>query len=197
MKFATVVLLKIVTVAGAEEKKVAGRTMKGWAADLDSTNEFVRLRAVKSLGPFGADAIEPLRKALDDESAGVRYWAASHLGAIGRKASDAVERLKELKADKKNPAVAMSAAFALCRVDSVKKHIELLISRLDYPERGMACAAAEFLGRLGSAGKFAIPALERTFKKHARSSTFKGKDYHINGAAQNALRKIQPGWQAK
>ena len=35
---------------------VAGRTLEGWARDLDSENEIVRLRAVKSLGPFGEQA---------------------------------------------------------------------------------------------------------------------------------------------
>lgn len=176
------------------QEKVAGRTVEGWAKDLDNKNEFVRLRAVKSLGPFGKKALEPLRKALDDKHPGVRYWAASHLGAIGTEAKLAIDRLYELKKDKNHPGVAMAAAFALCRIESVNPHIELLIQRLKYPERGMACASAEFLGRLGPKdGKSALPALERAFKDHERGK--KGADYHVQGAAQNALRKINPNWK--
>ena len=46
------------------ETKVAGRTMVEWQADLSSSNEIIRLRAVKSLGPFGTDAITILNDCL-------------------------------------------------------------------------------------------------------------------------------------
>ena len=65
-------------------KVVAGRTLSGWEKDFDSQNELVRLRTVKSLGPFGESAVGALVKCLDDSSDGVKYWAADHLGAIGK-----------------------------------------------------------------------------------------------------------------
>ena len=56
-------------------KSVAGRTLAEWTADLDSPNEFVRLRAAKSLRPFGKAAVPSLVKALADKHIGVQYWA--------------------------------------------------------------------------------------------------------------------------
>lgn len=168
-------------------KMVAGRPLEGWINAMKSTNELVRVRGVKTLGEFGEKATDALITALEDESAAVRYVAASNLGRIGKSATKAIAQLKKLKVDKDNPGVAMAAAFALCRIDKPKGNIDLLISRLTYPERGMACAAAEFLGGIGPEAKAAIPALETAFQKD--------RDYHVRGAAQNALRKIQPGWK--
>ena len=53
----------IQSLAASDELKVGGRTLEGWVKDLDSENEVVRLRAVKSLGPFGKSAIPALAKA--------------------------------------------------------------------------------------------------------------------------------------
>ncbi len=186
--FAVLINIACNPIAHAEDdaKKVAGRTLEQWAADLDSENEIVRLRAAKSLGPFGDAATKTLIKALDDQSAGVQYWAAYHLGPIGEKAKTAIDKLKAIKANKQHPGTAMAAAYALCRIEGVKPHIDLLIERTHHPERGMACSAAEFLGMIGPDAKAAVPTLEKHQKGH--------KDYHVKGACQNALRKIVPGW---
>lgn len=193
--FATLIALLGTSVGAVEEakkeakKEVAGRTLEQWAADLDSDNEIVRLRATKSLGPFGGAATDTLIKALDDKSAGVQYWAAYHLGPIGPKAKAAVGKLKAIKADTgnvKHPGAALAAAYALCRIEGVKPHIDLLIERTSHTERSMACSAAEFLGMIGPDAKAAVPILEKHQKGH--------KDYHVKGACQNALRKIVMGW---
>lgn len=181
-----------------EPKFVAGRTLAEWTVDLDSPNEFVRLRAAKSMRPFGKAAVASLTKALGDKHLGVQYWAASHLGDAGSATADAIARLRKLEADK-NPATSMAAAYALCRIEGPKDHIKLLVERLEYPERGMACCAAEFLGRLGPAGKSAVPALEAAFMRNDQKpgSQAKGGDYHIRGASQNALRHILGEWKSK
>ena len=183
------------TFTSAEEKSktIAGRTLNGWAVDLSVKNEIVRLRAIKTIGQFGPEATHVLTKALEDDSNGVRYWAAYHLGRIGPKAKKAQSKLEKLREDKKAPAVAMVAAFALSRLGLLKENLPLLIERLKHPERGMACSAAELLGNVGPAAKAAIPALEATYHRHERGKD--GADYHVQGAAQNALRKIQPGWE--
>ncbi len=168
--------------------EVAGRTLDGWTADLDSSNDIVRLRAVKSLRPFGAAATDALLESLNDDNAGVRYWAASHLGDVGARSKLTVKKLQSIESTEKNPGVAMAIAYALCRLEHVDGNIDLLIERLEYPERGMACSAAEFLGKLGPAGKPAVVALEKAFRR-------KGVDYHVRGASQNALRKINPDWK--
>ena len=180
-------------------KSVAGRTLAEWTADLDSPNEFVRLRAAKSLRPFGKAAVPSLVKALADKHIGVQYWAASHLGDVGSAPKDAVATLRKMEA-RKHPALSMVAAYALCRLDNPKDHIKLLIERLQYPERSMACHAADLLGRLGPAGKTAVPALEEAYRKNDKKPGAKGKagaDYHIRGCSQNALRLILGEWEPK
>ncbi len=179
--------------------QVAGRALKAWTADLDSPNEFVRLRAAKSLLAFGKPAIPSLVKALGDKNVGVQYWAASHLGDLQTAPKEAVKMLRQFESGK-NDALAMVAAYALCQIEKPGDHIKLLMSRLEYPERGMACCAAEFLGRLGPKGKPAVAALEAAYHRNNRKPGEPGKataDYHIRGTSQNALRHILGSWKPK
>ena len=171
-------------------RAVAGRSMAEYAAQIDDPDRVVRLRAIKTLGVFGPAAGAVLRDALDHEDAAVRYTAAVHLGQIGGEPLQlAEERLIELASDRRRHAVRMAASYALCESGKVSEHLPLLIDSLGYGERGMACSAAELIGRLGPDAKAAAPALETTYQKHRPGAT--GGDYHIGGAAMNALRKIR------
>ncbi len=178
----------------SSEPLIAGRTLDQWAEMTTDTNRVVRLRAVKTLGAFGAPAKDALSDALSSPDAAVRYTAAVHLGRVAAKELDetTLTTLKQLAADETQPAVQMAAAFALCRNSPNPQHLSLLIDRLDYPERGMSCSAAELLGMLGEDATAAVPALEKTFNKHGKNSE---GDYHRGKAAQNALRKIVTGWE--
>lgn len=168
--------------------KVAGRTLAEWTKDLGANSELVRLRAVKSLGPFGAAAIDPLEKGLNDSSEAVQYWAADHLGKIGvqlsriKQAERIRMRLEELCL-KQESAIVIAAAYARFQMDAGKKWLEILTDKLNSPHREMACSAAEFLGKIGPKATPALPQLEQHFKGH--------KDYHVRGACQNAIRKIK------
>jgi hypothetical protein len=198
--------LRLVLLPGAVLPAVAGRTLAKWSADLADPRDIVRLRAVKTLGAFGEEARAPLTAALADANAGVRYWAASHLGELGTRsalgaggaASDTLrKKLLELEEKDPEPAVRMAAAFALASAEDgeeLGRRVEKLTAHLADPERSMALSAAEFLGRLGPKAKGAVPALERAFEAHAPASRGSGVDYHVRGAVQNALRKIEPGW---
>ena len=179
-------------------QKVAGRTVAEWVADLESESELVRSRAVKSLGPFGKAAIGGLLTALDDKSPAVTYWACYHLGRVGNDAKAAVKKLKELQSGDSS-AVVLAASFALCKIEKIDGNITHLTERLKSPERGMACSAAELLGEIGPPAKIAVPELEATLKRHDKTTGGKrpGIDYHVYGACQNALRRIQPGWSLK
>ena len=192
-------LILATAVQSQDLEKVAGRDLAGWSKDLSSPDTIVRLRAAKSLGPFGKSALDALRQGLEDGSPGVRYWSASHLGTLGEEADVAVSRLNELKDDEDSPAVQMAAAFALCRIEGTEGNVDLLFERLSYPERGMACSAAEFLGRLGpEQGVIALGPLERAFHANSRTKSslqVKNPDYHVHGACQNALRQIKPDWK--
>ena len=106
--------------------------------------------------------------------------------------------LRKLSKSKDQPAIAMAATYAICGITGPEKHLDKLAEYLNYPERGMACSAAEFLGKLGPKASAAVPALEAAFRNNDRVPGKKGKgnrDYHIRGACQNALRKIVPGWK--
>lgn len=182
--------LLTVTATGESPATVSGRTIDEYAALLDDTDRVVRLRAIKSLGAFGVDAGDAIRKGLEHDDAAMRYTAAVHLGRIGGKPLElAAARLAKLAADKKSHAVRMAASYALCETGNTAEHLPLLIESLSYPERGMACCAAELLGRLGPDAEAAIEPLEAAYAKHAPGT--QGGDYHIGGAAKNALRKIR------
>jgi HEAT repeat protein len=184
------VLLAISARSVAEDPTtVAGRSIQDYAVQLDDADRVIRLRAVKSLGAFGAAAAEPLQRALDHSDAAVRYTAAVHLGRIGGPSLESAEqRLQQLADDESSLAVRMAASFALCRAGSLEKHLPLLVETLNFPERGMACSAAELIGQIGPPAAAAIEPLQRVYQKHRPGA--QGGDYHIGGAAQNALRKL-------
>ncbi len=175
----------------APEEPAAGRTMAQWREQLSDPNAIVRLRAAKTLGVYGAAAAPSLTQALDDEHPGVAYWACYHLGYIQNLHDQPlIAKLKQLRERSGNPAVQMAADYALCRQEGLATHLQRLADKLTFPERGMACSAAEMLGRLGPEAKDALPALRAAFEKHNQGKG-PGVDYHIRGAVQNALRLIQ------
>lgn len=169
-------------------KTVGGKTLSEWTKDLESTNEIVRLRAVKSLRPFGPASIKALHQSLADSSDAVQYWSADTLGAFGtdvlkyEQANLVVNRLEEL-AKKKEKAVSLAASFAVFQIRKAPSALSSIIEKVGHAERGMACSAAEFLGKIGPSAKAALPSLEKHFKDH--------KDYHVRGACQNAIREIR------
>ena len=127
--------------------------------------------------------------ATDAEAAACAACGAPPL-LVGRyRLEAAVGRLCELADDESSHAVRLAASFALCRHGLYDMHLPLLIESLDYPERGTACTAAYLLGEIGPDAKGAQGPLEQTFEKN-RPGGSEG-DYHLGGAALNALRKIR------
>ena len=173
-----------------EATLVAGRTLAEYTEQLQSEDRVVRLRAARSLAPFGEDAGDVLREALDHKDAAVRFVAAEQLGRLGGDALEAsVGRLCELAEDESSHAVRIAASFALCRHGLFDMHLPLLVETLDYPERGMACTAAFLIGEIGPDAKGAEASLAQAAEKNQPG--IKGGDYHLGGAAKNALRKIR------
>ncbi|MGI9472205.1 MAG: HEAT repeat domain-containing protein [Rubripirellula sp.] len=178
-----------IPAAAEPPSHVAGQTIDANISDLDSSDRVIRLRAVRSLGVFGAAASDALRSALDHDDPAVRYLAAEQLGEIGDAPLKAAKpQLEQLAADESSLAVQMAASFALCRAGDLDKHLPLLIATLDYPERGTACSAAALIGKIGPEAKQAVAPLEAVHQQHRAG--VKGGDYHRGGAAMNALRKI-------
>jgi len=166
----------------AGPERVAGRTLGEWTAELSkSQNEIARLRAVKTLGAFGEQAAAALTLALSDRSAAVRYWAASELGDQGVARKTAIPALRKMMQEQ-FIGLRISAAYALCRFGNVKQGLPVLIEALKYPERGVANSAADFLARIGPPAVDAVDALTQAAKH---------QDYHVRGAAKEALRRIR------
>ena len=172
-------------VAQESPSSVAGRDLQGWAADLQSANRTKRLLAAKTVGAFGVRATQTLAEMLSDEDPAIRYWAASHLGNIGKDASSAKAALEQRVQDSSLP-VQMAVSFALCRVDNVKEWHMPLLSGIDSKKREVACSAADFLARLGAGGKELLPIVEAKHQQFV-----KGGDYHIRGALENAIKAIR------
>ena len=178
-----------VVADSSSEHTIAGRTIADYHSQVDDENRVVRLRAVRSLAAFKSAAIDELTKALDHQDAAVRYLAAEALGDIGQAASpQAQQRLTEMAKNDPSRAAKNAASYALCRFGLVDEHLPQLIESLAYPERGMVCSTAELIGKIGPSAAAATKTLQQMTIDHAPGG--KG-DYHIGGAATNALRKIQ------
>ncbi|MEM9645757.1 MAG: HEAT repeat domain-containing protein [Planctomycetota bacterium] len=167
---------------------VAGRSLQEYASDLNSDLRTVRLRALRSLRPFGSAAGSSIRTCLSHADPAMRYLAAVALGDLGEKAvTPSIPDLQKMVKKDASLSVQMAAAYALCQAGHMDDHLPLLIQRVRYPERGMACSAAELIGKLGPKAKMATEELLLIWEANKPKSP---GDYHVGGAAKNALRKL-------
>lgn len=168
--------------------KVAGRTLSAWQAELGSSVRTRRLRAILTLPAFGEPAVQSLGLALGHADPAVCYWAASGLGDLAHKTSRSKEIHRALERMLKHKSVGLqiSAAYALCRLGHVKQGLPTLIKSLEHPQRGVACSGADFLARIGPPAAAAMVPLQQAVQH---------KDYHVKGAALEALRRIRAARQ--
>lgn len=178
---------------------VAGMTISDCQQGLQSEHRVERLRAARTLGAFNEDAAVVLIEALAHDDPAVRFLAATNLGRIGGDPlRDATDKLKQLANAKRSSdddesaqplSVQLAAAYALCEAGKTKRYLPALTAAVTYPERGTACYAADLIGRLGPDAAAAEDVLQDAYEKNRPG--VKGGDYHIGGAAMNALRKIR------
>jgi hypothetical protein len=181
-------------------KSVAGMTIADCRTDLQSDNRVVRLRAIRTLGAFEGAAGGSLTAALSHDDPAVRFLAATQLGRLGGEPlAGAVDDLKRL-AEADDPSgtddtmqqplsVRIAAAYALCEAGQTDPFLPVLIEAISFPDRGTACYAADLISRLGPDAAAATEALETAYAKNKPGVP--GGDYHVGGAAMNALRKIR------
>ena len=181
---AVLLLFGASTQCHAQAKSVAGRSLLEWSSELSSKSRTRRLRAALTLPSFGAEAVVPLVGALEHADPGVVYWSASGLGDLAHKSARTKPVLARLKAllKHKSIGVRLAAGFALCRLGETRTGLAVLTGGLQHAQRGVACAAADFLARIGPPAAAAVPALQQA-AKHS--------DYHVKGAANEALKRIR------
>ena len=181
---AVLLLCGVATECLAQAKSIAGRDLSEWSSELNSKSRTRRLRAALTLPSFGADAVEPLVGALEHADPAVVYWSASGLGDLAHKSArtkPVLARLRELLKHK-SIGVRLAAGFALCRLGETRLGLAVLTGGLQHAQRGVACASADFLARIGPPAAAAIPALQTALKR---------SDYHVQGAANEALKRIR------
>ena len=143
---------------------------------LQSGDNGERRSAARSLGEGGAEskaAVPALIKALKDRDTFVRRYSAQALGEIGPDAQAAVPSLATALDDPKKE-VRSAAANALGKLgpSGLTKLIDII--RDDNKDAGMRRQAIEALGKLGSAGHAAVPALTEVLKEKTGKGKKKG-----------------------
>ena len=173
------------------EDLVAGRSLAAWELQLQDDNPTRRLIAARQLGAFGIAGQQAFAAMLDHPDPSVRYWGASHLGNIDPVHHRSVfteAQTARLMMQLQDPVaeVRLAAAYAMCRTPQIASGLQLLQGAIDSPERGTACAAADFLGRVGPPALPVAESMRGTMKRHQD-----GGDYHVARALKQALRLIE------
>lgn len=167
---------------------IAGRSLTDTIHETRSDNRYVRLRAVRSLRPFGNAAAKALAGLLSHDDDAVRYLAAEAIGDLTKQTmQSALATLRKMATNDDSLSVQMAAAYAMCQAGEVDEFLPILNKRLTYPERGMVCSAAMLIGKIGPDAKGSIETLQDVYKNNQPKTP---GDYHKGGAAKNALRKL-------
>jgi uncharacterized sulfatase len=143
------------------------------------------LDAAEQVGK-GPESCPSLVRLLADKDAGVRYWAATGLTALGPDAKPAEAALETALADE-SPNVRLAAAEALCRIGGEKRGLPVLVEALEDPDERLRLQAAITLAALGENARGAKEALR---KAHADAKG--GGDYpmFIRWGLEQALRNV-------
>ncbi len=111
-----------------------------------------RCVATARLMEEGRAAVPALTKALDDDYAPVRYWAAVGLGVLGTDAASALPALKRALTDR-HAEVALAAAEALCRAGQPQPALPVIAHWLEKGRAVEALAAGNVADRIGAQGR--------------------------------------------
>jgi HEAT repeat protein len=169
--------------------------------DPDATVRAAALKALHDIGdrmPFVPP--ETFKAALEDESPGVRYWAAGALGHIRLGVDPYIPELLEHAEHDPDRDVRDVCAFEIqefIRPTAVTPTVvPVLIKALDSPAQNVRCAACGLLAKLGPASTSAIPQLIRLLKENAGNQGDRSQPTTITdqrSCAATALGRIAPG----
>ncbi len=135
----------------------------------------------------GPKTCPDLVKLLGDRDAGVRYWAATGLTALGPEAKPAEEALKKALADE-SVNVRLAAAEALCRTGCEKDGLPVIVKELESKDDRIRLQATIILAALGEKAR---PAKETMKKIHAQSRGGGHYPMYIRWGLERALGNVK------
>jgi len=145
-----------------------------------------RLMAAAELaGSREPKAVDKLIGLMEDEDAGVRYWAATGCAALGKKSSAAADSLTALL-DDPSPNVRIAAAEALCTIGRTADALPVLEKLLDHPSMPVALHAINTLENIGESARPVLDAM-----KEAAETGEKKKANYITRAATHAVSRLE------
>ncbi|NIP22550.1 MAG: sulfatase-like hydrolase/transferase [Phycisphaerae bacterium] len=152
-----------------------------------------RILETAQLVKQGPEVLPKLIKLLEDNDAGVRYWAAVAIGALGDEAGSAKEALTKALTDE-DPVVRFTAASALCKLDMCENALPVLAKGLEDKRETVVLHAAR---EIQSIGDKARPIVEQIKQAQAEckkpDGTYRNNNHamFIDWALKYALQNCQ------
>ena len=113
----------------------------------------------------GIEALPSLLKAMKDKDSAVRYWGATGIGNIGKKAgAEAMAEARKAMKDN-SPSVRIGAARAVARMGAPDMAIPVLVSELKSEHQWGRLAAAIVLDEMDEQARPALDALQQAVKQ--------------------------------
>ncbi len=125
--------------------------------------------------------LSPLQELLDDKHPVVRYWAATGLVILGKKAMPAKSKL-EMRLKDESPDVQIAAAEALAKLGETQLAVKHLAGLLDHDIEWVALRAANVLEVIGEPAREVLPALKQAAKQK--------KHNYVGRAAEHAVEVL-------
>lgn len=156
-----------------------------------------RCIAAARLMEQGEEALPELIKALRDDYAPVRFWAAAGLANLGPGAKPAVTALKQALHDS-SPEVALTAAEALCYAGQPDSALPVITRYLHAESQYVAIAAGNVADRIGEQARPIRAVMQEVIKTSAAKSADRGNlstryFLFVDWLLSHALRELDAG----
>lgn len=148
-----------------------------------------RCLATARLMEEGSAAVPALERALSDDYAPVRYWAAVGLGVLGSDATPAVPALERALGDR-HAEVALAAAEALCRAGRAEPALPVIARWLEHGRPVEALAAGNTADRIGGQ----VRPIAETLRRVAAAKPEGDLGLMRQWVVLHALRELDAPW---
>jgi HEAT repeat protein len=128
---------------------------------------------------------------LQDQDAGVRYWAAVGLQAAGRDAAPAKDALRRVLTDP-SPSVQVAAAAALASLGDAEAALPILTRQLKGEQLDVALQAARALQLLGEPARPALPEMNRVLETAKQREKLAPQYLFLEFSLQAAVGELSP-----